>query len=103
YDSALTAETERNLRSLRVFRLVRIDSTRTDSGLVMKVETQDVLSTRVEGSIGVSGTQGRRSVKWWIGLEERNLFGTATRVGVRYRRDPDRSAVQTSFQRQRLI
>jgi hypothetical protein len=103
YDSALTAETERNLRSLRVFRRVKIDSARTDTGLVMRVETQDVMSTRVEGSIGVSGTQGRRSVKWWIGLQERNLLGTATQVGVRYRRDPDRTAVLTTFQRQRLI
>ncbi len=103
YDSALTAETERNLRSLRVFRRVRIDSARTDTGLVMRVETQDAFSTRVEGAFSVSGTQGRRSVKWWIGLSERNLFGTATQVGVRYRHDPDRTSVLTTFYRQRLF
>jgi hypothetical protein len=103
YDSALTAETERNLRSLRVFRRVQIDSVRTDSGLVMKVETQDVLSTRVEGAFGVSGTEGSRSVRWWVGISERNLLGTATQVGVRYRHDPDRSSVLTTFQRQRLF
>jgi hypothetical protein len=103
YDSALTAETERNLRSLRVFRRVQIDSVRSDSGLVMKVETQDVLSTRVEGAFGVSGTEGSRSVRWWVGISELNLLGTATQVGVRYRHDPDRSSVLTTFQRQRLF
>jgi hypothetical protein len=103
YDSAVTAETERNLRGLRVFRHVRVDSARTDSGLVMRVETQDALSTRIEGAIGVSGTQGRRSRKWWIGIQERNLFGTATQIGIRYRNEPDRTAVLTSFSRQRLF
>ena len=103
FDSATAAETERNLRGLRVFRRVRIDSARTDSGLVMRVETQDAMSTRIEGAIGVSGTEGRRSRKWWVGVQERNLFGTATQVGVRYRNEPDRTAVQTSFARQRLF
>ena len=99
YDSARVAETERNLRALRVFRRVRVDSVRTDSGLVLRVTTQDAFSTRADARIKVSG--GSRT--WSVALDELNLFGTATRLGVRYRKTPDRSAVLTQFQRQRLF
>ncbi|HEV8599767.1 MAG TPA: hypothetical protein VGQ69_10435, partial [Gemmatimonadales bacterium] len=46
YDSARVAETERNLRSVGVFRRVHIDSVRTDSGLVARVTTADGWTTR---------------------------------------------------------
>src|SRR5690606_23232320 len=48
YDSALVAESERNLRALGVFRRVLIDSVRTDSGLVLKVTTKDGWSTKAD-------------------------------------------------------
>lgn len=99
YDSARAAETERALRGLRIFRRVTVDSARTDTGLVLSVKTQDAFTTRVEGSIDGSLT----SNTWWLALNELNLLGTATRVGVRYRKTPDRDAVTTSFQRNRLI
>jgi hypothetical protein len=99
FDSAKAAETERGLRALQIFRRVRVDSVRTDSGLVLRVETQDAFTTRVEGSIEGSD----QSSTWWIALNELNLFGTATRVGVRYRKTPDRDAITTSFQRSRLV
>ena len=51
FDSAKAAETERNLRALRVFRRARVDSIGTDSGLVLRVATQDAFTTRIEGSI----------------------------------------------------
>jgi hypothetical protein len=102
YDSARIAETERNLRSLRVFRRVRIDSVRTDSGLVLKVETQDAFSTRADFAFGRSGG-GRRGLTWSVGAQERNLFGTATSLGARYRQTPDRSAVLFLGQRSRLF
>jgi hypothetical protein len=99
FDSAKVAETERNLRALRVFRRVRVDSVRTDSGLALRVETQDAFTTRIEGSIEGSTQSSSR----WIGITEMNLLGTATRVSVRYRQTPDRDGVTTSFQRERLI
>jgi hypothetical protein len=99
YDSARVAETERNLRALRLFRRVRIDSVRTDSGLVVRVTTQDAFSTRADARLKVSG--GSRT--WSVAVDELNLFGTGTRLGVRYRKTPDRSAVLTQFQRQRLF
>ncbi len=99
YDSAAAAQTERSLRALRIFRRVKVDTVRADSGLVLLVETQDAFTTRIEGSIDGS----LNANTWWVALNELNLLGTATRVGVRYRRTPDRDAVTTSFQRNRLI
>lgn len=99
FDSAAAAQTERSLRALRIFRRVRVDTVRADSGLVLRVETQDAFTTRVEGSIEGS----TKASKWWVALNELNLLGTATRLGVRYRHEPDRNAVTTSFQRNRLI
>lgn len=99
YDSAKVAETERNLRALRVFQSVRIDSVRSDSGLVLQVATRDAFSTRADARLKVSGG----STTWSVALDELNLLGTATLLGVRYRKTPDRSAVLTQFQRQRLF
>ncbi len=99
YDSAAAAQTERSLRALRIFRRVRVDTVRADSGLVLRVETQDAFTTRIEASIDGS----LKANTWWVALNELNLLGTATRVGIRYRRTPDRDAVTTSFQRNRLI
>ena len=99
YDSARAAETERGLRALRIFRRVAVDSVRSDSGLVLRVRTQDAFTTRFEFSI--VGSDESRS--WAVSVNELNLLGTATRVMVRYRRTPDREGVTTSFQRHRLI
>jgi hypothetical protein len=99
FDSAKAAETERNLRALRIFRRARVDTIRTDSGLVLQVATRDAFTTRIEGSIEGSN----RSTERWIGITETNLFGTATRVGLRYRQTADRDAVTTNFQRDRLF
>ncbi len=48
YDSALVAESERNLRALGIFRRVQIDSIRSDSGLVLRVLTKDGWSTQLD-------------------------------------------------------
>lgn len=99
FDSSKAAQTERNLRALRIFRRVTVDSIRSDSGLVLRVETQDAFTTRVEGTIDGSD----QSTTWSVALNELNLLGTASRVGVRYRRTPDRDGVTTQFSRNRLI
>jgi hypothetical protein len=75
---------------------------RTDSGLVLRVTTQDAFSTRADFAFGRSGG-GRRGLVWSVGIQEKNFLGTATLLGVRYRDTPDRSAVLFQGQRQRLF
>ena len=99
FDPVLVAETGRNLRSLGLFREVRIDSVRTDSGLAVRVVTQDGWTTRP----GVRFRSVGGDVV--IGLEfvEDNFLGTATELGVGYVRDPDRTTLNVNFRQPRLI
>jgi hypothetical protein len=99
YDSALVAESERNLRALGIFRRVQIDSVRTDSGLVLRVLTKDGWSTQLDWRFRSTGGE----VAFTVGLVENNLLGTASTAAVRYRKDPDRSSVALSFRRRRLF
>jgi hypothetical protein len=99
YDSARVAESERNLRALGVFRRVRIDSVRTDSGLVMKVLTKDGWSTKADWRFRSAGGD----VEFTIGLVEDNLLGTASSAAVRYRKTTDRSSVALGLRRPRLF
>jgi len=99
YDSARVAESERNLRSLGVFRKVQIDSVQTDSGVVMKVLTKDGWSTRADWRFRSAGGE----VEFTIGMVEDNLLGTASSASVRYRKTPDRSTVALGFRRPRLF
>jgi len=99
YDSAAVAETARNLRSVGVFRRVMIDSIRSDTGLVLRVTTGDGWTTRPEFRFGSTGSK----VFYTLSLDELNFLGTATRVGVRYRKNPDRSTVIASFRQPRLF
>jgi hypothetical protein len=99
FDSARTAESERNLRALGVFRRVRIDTVRTDSGLVVRVLTKDGWSTKADWRFRSTGGE----VAFTIGLVEDNLLGTASSAAVRYRKTPDRSTVTLAFRRPRLF
>jgi hypothetical protein len=99
YDSAKVAESERNLRALGVFRRVRIDTVRTDSGLVARVLTKDGWSTQIDYRFRSAGGQ----VEFTIGLIENNLLGTASTAAVRYRKTTDRSTVALAFRRPRLF
>jgi hypothetical protein len=99
YDSARVAESERNLRALGVFRRVKIDSVRTDSGLVLRVLTKDGWSTQADWRFRSAGGE----VAFTIGLVENNLLGTASLAAVRYRKNPDRSSILLGFRRPRLF
>jgi hypothetical protein len=99
FDSARAAESERNLRALGIFRRVRIDSVRTDSGLVARVLTKDGWSTQVDYRFRSAGGQ----IEFTIGLIEKNFLGTATAAAVRYQKTTDRSTVAFAFRRPRLI
>jgi hypothetical protein len=99
YDSALVAESERNLRALGIFRRVQIDTVRTASGLVLRVLTKDGWSTQLDWRFRSTGGE----VAFTIGLIESNLLGTASAAAVRYQKNPDRSSVALSFRRRRLF
>jgi Surface antigen variable number repeat len=99
YDSARVAESARNLRALGVFRRVRIDTVRTDSGLVARVLTKDGWSTKADWRFRSTGGE----VAFTIGLVEDNLLGTASSAAVRYRKTPDRTSVTLAFRRPRLF
>jgi len=86
YDSARVAESERALRNLYVFSRVRIDTTRLDGRLALRVATTDGWSTKPQ--IGYSSAGG--DVTWMVGLVEDNLLGSATSLTAVYNRTPDR-------------
>lgn len=99
YDSALAAEGARNLRHLGVFRLVQVDTVRTDSGLVLRYTTDDGWSTKLDFRFGSTGNQ----TTWTVGGYEDNLLGTAGQLAFEHRKTPDRSSNTFFFQRSRLI
>lgn len=99
YDSALVQETGRNLRGLGIFRRVAVDSARTDSGLVVRITTADGWSTKLIANLSSTGN----SLVPVIGIADNNFLGTGTYVGLRYRRNPDRSNVTATFQALRFL
>ena len=99
FDSALVAETARNLRRLGVFSSVKIDSVRTDSGLTVHVFTRDGWSTRADFRFKSTGG----SVAYTLALIEDNLLGTLTQTQLLYKKDPDRTTTILQFRKQRLF
>ncbi|HET6680359.1 MAG TPA: hypothetical protein VFG84_04110 [Gemmatimonadaceae bacterium] len=99
YDSTLALESERNLRRLGVFGSVRVDSVRTDSGLVLRVRTRDAWSTIPWLTVGVSA--GEVSVGG--GITELNVAGSATAASVSYSHDPDRWTAGVAYSAPRII
>ncbi len=88
YDSAVVAETERNLRSMGIFRDVLIDSVRFEGRLVLVVRTFDSWSTQPT----LNGRTTGSTFTWAVGISEQNFVGTANFLSVSYRKDPDRNA-----------
>ena len=87
-DSALVAETQRNLRALRMFRSVTIDSGTVNDRFTVRVRTRDGWSTQlVLNARFVDGT-----LAWALGLIERNFLGTGNAVSAIYRSNPDRNS-----------
>ena len=90
YDSARAAESERALRSLNVFRQVRVDTVRVHSRLALRVRTEDGWSTKPQ--LNFSSSAG--SITWQLGIQEENLLGTATSLTALYTQTPDRKSGQ---------
>ena len=98
-DSARLAETERNLRALRIFRNVSVGSVAGDSGMDVRVVTRDAWTTKLSVKVGVTGDQ------YMLGASatESNLFGRGLEFGFAYRSDPDRINNQLWFKAPRVI
>ena len=98
YDSALAAETARNLRRRGLFHTVEIDTVRTADGLlILRVLTQDSWSTQFQFNARSTGGEFTGN----IALNEQNFLGTGNQASVGYRDEPDRTAwtFQTSLDR----
>lgn len=98
-DSALVAETERNLRGLGIFRRVLIDTVRANDRLVLRVHTQDGWSTSL--ILDINSAAGQTSFA--VGLSEDNFLGTGADAGFRYRSTPDRTSWLMAYRQSRLI
>jgi len=95
FDPARMEESERLLRSLGVFRSVRVDTVRLDGDgrLALRAVTADGWSTQPQASFTSVG--GDKT--WNLGFMERNFFGTATEVAAIYGREPDRTRLDLEF------
>lgn len=81
------SQTERNLRQLRLFSTVAIDTIRVENRLGVRVETRDAIS--LTPTIGFSSTG--TTVTWALGVTESNLLGSGNRVSWIYRNEVDRN------------
>ncbi|MCG8469657.1 MAG: hypothetical protein MJB57_15865, partial [Gemmatimonadetes bacterium] len=90
YDSLLVAESERNLRRLRVFRSVRVDTATVDGKRALFVRTRDAWSLQPRATIGIA-SDGR--ITGTFGVTETNVGGTANRLRLWYVRRADRDGV----------
>jgi hypothetical protein len=99
FDSALAAETARNLRALGIFRRVQLDTAHTDSGVIVRVTTRDGWSTRPY--VRFSSVAGQSD--YTLGVTEENLLGTAATASLRYRGHPDRRSLLALFRQPRLF
>ncbi len=99
-DSALLAETERNLRALGIFRRVDVDTVRVEGRLVARIITKDGWSTLpiISGRIASDGTLTGK-----LGLTEKNFLGTGNRISGAYRKDVDRDGAELGLRWRRLL
>lgn len=77
-------ESERALRALDIFDLVRVDGRPSGDSVVVTVLTGDAWTTSPEFALERGGGQVFGSIKF----SERNLFGRAQQIGLAYREDP---------------
>lgn len=93
YDSARVAESERALRALGVFRLVRVDTGRVEGSLALRVVTADGWSSKPQANYSTAG--GDQT--WEVGFVEENFLGTASQLAVSYGRTPDRRRLDFQY------
>jgi len=77
-------ESERVLRGLDIFDVVRVDGHREGDSAAVTIWTRDAWTTSPDFSLERGGGQVFGSVRF----SEHNLFGHAQQIGVAYRQDP---------------
>jgi len=99
-DSAVLAETERNLRALGLFRSVRVDTARIDGRLSARILTKDAWSTLpvISGRVASDGTLTGR-----LGVREKNFLGTGNRLGAVYVKEVDRDGAELDLRWRRFM
>ena len=99
YSSRLVAESERILRDERYFYDARIVPIHYADGVVdIAVSTRDVWTL----NLGFSGSRSGGQNKTDLEIEELNLLGTGSRVGLRFRSDVDRDSTIFQYQDKHL-
>lgn len=90
YDSVLADESERNLRSLGIFRSVRVDTAAVGGRTTLFVRTKDAWSIqpRATARIASDGT-----LTGTFGVTETNVGGTGNRLQIWYVRQSDRDGL----------
>jgi len=101
FDPARLEESERALRTLGVFRSVRVDTVRSQPGdrLAVRAVTSDGWSTQPQASYTTVG--GDKT--WEVGFRERNFLGTATELALVYGENPDRNRLDFTFINQHFV
>jgi hypothetical protein len=94
YDSALIAESERNLRLRKIFNEITIDTVRTDDGrLGLLADAQDGWSLKPKFSFAVASDG---TLTYTVGLNDINLFGTGNQFYAAYDKQVDRDGLNLS-------
>ena len=94
FDRARMEESERALRSLGIFRAVRVDTVHSPDGkLAIRAVTADGWSTQPQ--LSFSSVGGDKT--WEVGFIERNFLGTGQEVALKYGQDPDRRRLDFEF------
>src|SRR5437899_13049643 len=95
FDLARMEESERALRTLGVFRSVRVDTVRsdTDGKLAIRAVTADGWSTQPQARF----TRVGGDKTWDVGFIARHPLGTATELAIKYERNPDRRRLDFEF------
>ena len=93
YDSALVAESERNLRALGIFRSVRLDTLDVEGKLVARVITRDAWSLLPRANVRIASDG---TLTGSFGLTETNVAGTGNRLRLWYVREADRDGLVLS-------
>jgi hypothetical protein len=84
WTEARARESERGLRALDIFDVVRVGGRPSGDSAVVTVWTRDAWTTSPEVSLERGGAQLFGSLQF----SERNLFGRAQQIGFTYREDP---------------
>lgn len=98
-DEELLKESERNLRSLEIFRQVEIRKKQRNGIYDISVKTQDTWTTAI--LFGIGGINRLRLTL--AGLEEKNLMGYDKQLSLRYNRTEEREYYTFSYNDPRTL